>query len=67
MSGSPVTILQTVHRLPDGVKDLDFASVRGGPAGAGPLLAATCEDGKCSLWDVASSTQLCTLQLPKGA
>jgi hypothetical protein len=53
-------------RLPDGVKDLDFAWHHSGGAAAGPLLATTCDNGACEIWDVRSCSSVCKLALPKG-
>ena len=52
------------NRLPDGVKDVDFSAERGAPGP--PLLAATCDDGSCSLWEAATGAPVCALALPKG-
>lgn len=47
--------------LKDPVKDLDFS-----PAHKDKVLAATCEDGSCSLWAWERQLQIATLDLPPG-
>ena len=47
--------------LRDAVKDLDFS-----PAHKDKVLAATCEDGSCSLWAWEQQLQIAVLDLPQG-
>jgi hypothetical protein len=47
--------------LPDGLRDVDFS---GGHQHR--VVAATCEDGSCSLWDWERGLQLLKLALPEG-
>jgi hypothetical protein len=47
--------------LPDGWRDVDFS---GGHQQR--VVAVTCEDGSCSLWDWERGLQLLRLALPEG-
>lgn len=47
--------------LRDAVKDLDFS-----PAHKDKVLAATCEDGSCTLWAWERQLQIAVLDLPQG-
>ena len=47
--------------LPDGLRAVDFS---GGHQQR--VVAATCEDGSCSLWDWERGLQLLKLALPEG-
>ena len=48
--------------LPDAVRDVDFS-----PTHQNRVLASTCEDGSCVLWEWSSRRRLFTLQQPAGA
>ena len=48
--------------LPDAVRDVDFS-----PAHQNRVVATTCEDGSCVLWEWSTRRRLSTLQLPPGA
>ena len=47
--------------MPDGLRDVDFS---GGHQQR--VVAVTCEDGSCSLWDWERGLQLLKLALPEG-
>ena len=47
--------------MPDAVRDVDFS-----PAHHNRVLATTCEDGSCVLWEWSTRRRLTTLQLPAG-
>ncbi len=47
--------------LPDAVRDVDFS-----PTHQNRVLATTCEDGSCVLWEWSTRRRLFTLQLPAG-
>ena len=48
--------------LPDAVRDVDFS-----PAHQNRVVATTCEDGSCVLWEWRTRQRLSSLQLPPGA
>ena len=47
--------------MKDALRDLDFSSAHGNK-----VLATTCEDGTCVLWEWASGTQIAAVDLPSG-
>lgn len=49
------------HRLKDGLKDVDLYNHHGRL-----LMATTCENGTCQVWDTEQAIELCQLQIPKG-
>ncbi|BDA49251.1 probable prolactin regulatory element-binding protein [Coccomyxa sp. Obi] len=56
-----VSDMRGQNGLRDAVKDLDFS-----PAHKDKVLAATCEDGSCSLWAWEQQLQIAILDLPQG-
>ncbi len=58
-----ICMLASCDRMTSGVKDVTFWVRDEQPR----IMAATCDNGTCNLYDADAGTKLCQLQPPKGA